>query len=94
MEHARKVRDRAPTAKFLEYDPNQGWEPLCAFLEVPIPDEPFPRGNIAQEFHERIEGALKPRLERGLRNAALVVGVIAWIGFLAYYMRPAEFLLM
>lgn len=27
-----------------------GWEPLCRFLGKPVPDQPFPRTNSAQEF--------------------------------------------
>jgi hypothetical protein len=32
----------------------QGWEPLCAFLGVPIPEEPFLRTNDRQEFADRV----------------------------------------
>jgi Sulfotransferase domain len=36
-----------------------GWEPLCEFLEVPVPDQPFPHVNDAGMFAERIvESAL------------------------------------
>jgi len=28
----------------------EGWEKLCEFLEVPIPDEPFPYLNTAESF--------------------------------------------
>jgi hypothetical protein len=32
------------------YEIKQGWEPLCEFLEVPVPDIPFPRTNDRKEF--------------------------------------------
>ena len=29
-------------------DLSKGWKPLCKFLDVPIPDEPFPMANDAK----------------------------------------------
>lgn len=31
--------------RLLHFDPRDGWEPLCAFLGVEVPDVPFPRVN-------------------------------------------------
>ena len=28
---------------YLSYDVKEGWEPLCEFLDITVPDEPFPR---------------------------------------------------
>lgn len=39
-----------PRNKLLVFDVRQGWEPLCAFLDVPVPDEDFPRTNSKAEF--------------------------------------------
>ena len=43
--HNREVRDAIDPARLLVFDVREGWAPLCRFLEVPIPDEPFPRLN-------------------------------------------------
>jgi hypothetical protein len=40
-----QVRDAIDSARLLEFDVREGWAPLCRILEVPIPDEPFPRLN-------------------------------------------------
>ena len=32
-----------PAAQLLEYDVSMGWEPLCQFLDKPVPDVPFPK---------------------------------------------------
>ena len=41
--HNEKVRNTVSAEQFLEFNVKQGWAPLCAFLDVPIPqDEPFP----------------------------------------------------
>ena len=31
--------------ELLVYNVREGWEPLCSFLDVPVPDEPFPKLN-------------------------------------------------
>jgi hypothetical protein len=36
--------------RLLVYEVSQGWAPLCAFLDVPVPDAPFPRTNSREEF--------------------------------------------
>lgn len=36
--------------QLLVYEVGDGWEPLCAFLGVPVPAEPFPRTNSTAEF--------------------------------------------
>ncbi len=47
-EHNRRVREVIPKERLLEYNVNQGWEPLCQFLQVEkCPDEPFPKTNTA-----------------------------------------------
>ena len=39
------VRAAIPPDRLLEFEAKDGWEPLCAFLGVPVPDEPYPRAN-------------------------------------------------
>jgi len=39
--------------RLLVFDPGEGWEPLCAFLDVPVPDEPFPHTNTTADFLSR-----------------------------------------
>lgn len=49
-EHNAAVRRAVPAGRLLEYEVAQGWGPLCAFLGVPAPDEPFPRLNDRATF--------------------------------------------
>ena len=53
--HNRRVREHVPAARLLEYRVEEGWEPLCAFLGVPVPDEPFPHLNDRAAFAEIAE---------------------------------------
>ena len=45
-----KVRATVPAEKLLVFTPSDGWEPLCRFLSVPVPDTAFPRSNARDEF--------------------------------------------
>lgn len=37
------------------FDVREGWEPLCKFLDLPVPDVPFPRINDAAQVAEYID---------------------------------------
>jgi hypothetical protein len=39
-----------PKEKLLVYDVKSGWEPLCKFMNVPVPSTPFPKVNSSEEF--------------------------------------------
>jgi len=45
-----KVRATVPADRLLVFTPSDGWDPLCRFLDVPVPDTPFPRSNARDEF--------------------------------------------
>lgn len=48
--HNARVRATVPAARLLEWQPGDGWGPLCKALDLPIPDEPFPHVNSTEEF--------------------------------------------
>ncbi len=55
--HNEAVKAAIPVDQLLVYQVTDGWEPLCAFLGVPVPpDEPFPRTNSRVEFWDRVTG--------------------------------------
>jgi len=45
-----EVIDGLLPERLLVFHPKQGWEPLCEFLGVPVPDCPFPRVNSRDEL--------------------------------------------
>jgi hypothetical protein len=47
---ADEVRAHVPAEQLLEYRISDGWEPLCEFLEVPVPTEPIPHRNQRDKF--------------------------------------------
>lgn len=54
--HNDAVKAAIPAKQLLVYQVKDGWEPLCAFLGVPVPSEPFPRTNDRAEFWELVGG--------------------------------------
>ncbi len=54
--HNEAVKRAIPADRLLVYQVKEGWEPLCTFLGVPVPDTPFPRSNDRAEFWDRVNG--------------------------------------
>lgn len=50
--HNAAVMDAAPKDRLLVFEASDGWGPLCEFLEVPVPDTPYPRSNSTEEFQK------------------------------------------
>ena len=48
--HNAEVIRSVPKDRLLVYDVKEGWKPLCRFLDVPVPDAPFPRANTSQDW--------------------------------------------
>lgn len=52
--HNQAVIDAVPPEKLLVYQPGEGWEPICRFLDCSVPEADFPRLNDTNEFRERM----------------------------------------
>lgn len=50
--HNAAVRAEVPPGRLVEWRPSDGWAPLCAALDVPIPDTAFPHVNTTAEFRQ------------------------------------------
>jgi hypothetical protein len=48
--HIQNVVEIVPAERLLQYYVKDGWEPLCKFLDKPVPAEPFPRLNERADF--------------------------------------------
>jgi len=51
--HNQAVIDAIPAPRLLIYEPGDGWEPLCRFLDVPVPGESFPHLNDTAWYRAR-----------------------------------------
>jgi len=59
VKHNAAVKSIVPGENLLVFNVKEGWEPLCSFLGVQVPDIPFPfenklgqKGNIVEKFHK------------------------------------------
>jgi hypothetical protein len=54
--HNEEVKRVVPAGQLLVWEVTDGWEPLCAFLNVPVPDQPLPHANDRATFLGRVIG--------------------------------------
>ena len=69
------VIDALPPERLLVFSPKDGWEPLCAFLGVAVPDGPFPRVNSRDEISAKSDeqGGLPSDPETAERFARIYI---------------------
>ena len=49
-EHTDTVKASIPEERLLVHQATDGWEPLCAFLGVPVPEQPYPHANDSSKL--------------------------------------------
>ena len=54
LAHNQQVKDEVPADKLLVFNSQEGWNPLCEFLGVPVPDEPYPKTNTTEQFEKMV----------------------------------------
>jgi hypothetical protein len=70
--HNEEVKRVVPRERLLVWSADEGWEPLCEFLELPVPDAPFPHVNDRTEFLNRIiDGSLQALTEWRAQQASV-----------------------
>lgn len=68
-----EVQQTIPADRLLVWSVSDGWEPVCEFLELPVPETPFPHLNDSKEFSDRvIDGALLALREWRSKDAPAV----------------------
>lgn len=48
--HNDSVRSAVSADRLLVWEPGDGWDSICAALDLPVPDVPFPRMNTRADF--------------------------------------------
>lgn len=56
--HNDAVKAAIPADRLLTFQVKDGWGPLCEFLGVPAPSDPFPRSNNRTEFWDLVSSGL------------------------------------
>jgi len=52
--HNKAVVERIPADRLLVFEVKEGWQPLCDFLGVAVPDSEFPHVNDTAEMQQRV----------------------------------------
>ena len=52
--HNEDVKSKVEPDNLLVYEVKEGWQPLCDFLQVPVPDGPMPHLNDAASFRAMV----------------------------------------
>jgi hypothetical protein len=60
------IKSALPPERLLVYEVKEGWAPLCDFLQVEDPVEPFPRVNSREETAKMIDAIIGGSAERPL----------------------------
>lgn len=68
-QHIEEVKKAVPAEQLLIFSVDQGWEPLCAFLGVPVPASEFLNVNDRAAIKQTIKGIT--------RGAYVIVGLAA-----------------
>lgn len=58
-DHIKEVKAIVPEDKLLIFSVDQGWEPLCKFLEMPVPETDFPNVNDRTQIKKTIADITK-----------------------------------
>jgi Sulfotransferase domain len=61
--HNEEVKRAVAPERLLVWEVSDGWEPLCEFLGVPVPDQPLPHANDRATFLDRVIGGALTSLE-------------------------------
>ena len=80
IEHNEHVKATCPPDKLLVFEAKDGWEPLCKFLNLPIPNVPYPHVNDTEEFRKIINT---------VNVVGIVVGVLG-LGIPFLFVPPME----
>jgi hypothetical protein len=75
--HIERVKASVPPERLLIFTVSDGWQPLCRFLNVPVPDAPFPNVNDRAQIKKEL------RLF-SLAALAIVAIAAAMLGGLVY----------
>ncbi|KAI0538430.1 P-loop containing nucleoside triphosphate hydrolase protein [Xylaria digitata] len=90
--HYAEVRKMVPADRLLEYRVQDGWEPLCKFLDVPVPkDVPFPNVNDNSDFVTRSRRRNRNQMYNVAAQGLEILGLILLVLYLIFYVQSSMF---
>ena len=86
-EHYALVERVTPKGQLLQYQLDQGWGPLCKFLNRPVPDVEFPRVNEAAALKEKIGLIARRGIHNALKSSLKVIIPLAALALAWWVLR-------
>jgi hypothetical protein len=84
IDHYSYVRSRVPQSNLLEFQWEDGWEPLCRFLGKEVPEGDYPRSNDAAstvKIHNFLYWLRIVKLGWKPFGVLVAFGIAMWIGY-------------
>jgi len=75
-----------PKDQLLVMNAKEGWKPLCAFLKVAEPEEPYPRVNETAQFKARVTQLQ----EQATRRVGIFFGGVTLFGWVAWKLAASK----
>ncbi|KAI3334531.1 P-loop containing nucleoside triphosphate hydrolase protein [Ustulina deusta] len=90
--HYAEVRKMVPPERLLEYRVQDGWEPLCKFLDCPVPkDVPFPNVNDNSDFVSRSRRRNRAQMYNVGVQGLEILGLALLVLYLIFYVQNSMF---
>jgi len=74
-----QVVKEVPAERLLIWQVKDGWEPLCEFLCVPVPETPFPNVNDTAMFQKRLNGMRRTVWTTWAATVGLISFSVYWL---------------
>ncbi|KAF9893853.1 hypothetical protein FE257_010023 [Aspergillus nanangensis] len=87
IEYIHAVKETLPQDRTLviKLEDGLGWAQICPFLEMDIPDQPYPQANVQEKFQAIIGDFMRPRVMAAMVRLGVVVaptlGVAGYLGW-------------
>ncbi|KAI0975921.1 P-loop containing nucleoside triphosphate hydrolase protein [Xylaria arbuscula] len=86
--HYAEVKKMVPPERLLEYRVQDGWEPLCKFLDCPVPkDMPFPNVNDNSDFVTRSKRRNRNQMYNVIAQGLEIFGLALLVLYLVFYVQ-------
>jgi hypothetical protein len=56
--HNASVRAEVPEDRLIDWQPRDGWGPICDALDLPVPEVAFPHANTSEDFQKSVDERL------------------------------------
>ncbi|GES59701.1 NAD dependent epimerase/dehydratase [Aspergillus terreus] len=88
--HYKMVEALVPPENLLHYHVNEGWEPLCRFLNQPVPSVPVPDVNSKEDMRLRMRASVRLALRECILHTIRFVAYICLLVVLCKRLRVGE----